>query len=150
MNRLKAAILREGKIPHDKRVPFTPEQCRAIIKDYPNLELTIQPSPWRCFSNAEYEKAGITIKEDISDCDILMGIKEVPKEDLVPNKKYLFFSHTIKKQPHNKPLLQKILERKITLIDYECMIDPNGNRIIGFGRFAGIVGAYNGLMAYGK
>ena len=94
--------------------------------------------------------AGITLKEDISDCDILMGIKEVPKHYLIPGKKYFFFSHTIKKQPHNRELLKTILEKKVQLIDYECLVDPNGNRVIGFGRFAGIVGAYNGLMAYGK
>jgi alanine dehydrogenase len=150
MSNLKAAIIREGKIPHDKRVPFTPEQCHLIKEQYPNLELSIQPGDWRCFTNAEYEKAGITIKEDISNCDILIGIKEVPIDDLISGKEYLFFSHTIKKQPRNKKLLQAILEKKITLVDYECMVDPNGNRIIGFGRFAGIVGAYNGLMAYGK
>jgi len=149
MSKLKVGILREGKIPHDQRVPFTPEQCLAIMNDFPNVEIVIQPSDWRCFKNEEYTSAGLNLKEDISDCDILMGIKEVPKQDLIPGKKYLFFSHTIKKQPHNKLLLQTILEKKIQLIDYECMVDAHDSRIIGFGRFAGIVGAYNGLMAYG-
>ena len=145
MSKLKAAIIREGKIPHDKRVPFTPEQCRLIKEQYPDVELLVQPSPWRCFTDAEYEKEGVTLKEDITDCNILIGIKEVPVEELIAGERYIFFSHTIKKQPHNKKLLQKILEKKISLIDYECMVDPQGNRIIGFGRFAGIVGAYNGL-----
>ena len=150
MTKLKVGIIREEKIPHDKRVPFTPEQCSMIVSDYPNVELSIQPSDWRAFKNKEYEDAGIQLKEDVSDCDILMGIKEVPKEKLIPGKKYMFFSHTIKKQPHNRDLLRTILDKKITLLDYECLVDTNGNRVIGFGRFAGIVGAYNGLMAYGK
>jgi saccharopine dehydrogenase (NAD+, L-lysine-forming) len=146
---LKVGIIREGKVPHDKRVPFTPEQCTMISKEFPNVELIIQPSEWRSFKDEEYVKAGVMLKEDVSDCDILIGIKEVPKQELIPGKKYLFFSHTIKKQPHNRELLRTILQKKITLIDYECMVDTNDNRIIGFGRFAGIVGAYNGLMAYG-
>jgi saccharopine dehydrogenase (NAD+, L-lysine-forming) len=149
MKKLKVGIIREGKMPRDKRVPFTPEQCMMISKEFPNVDLVVQPSEWRSFKDKEYVEAGIKMQEDISDCDILVGIKEVPKEDLIPGKKYLFFSHTIKKQPHNKKLLQAILEKKITLIDYECMVDAHENRIIGFGRFAGIVGAYNGLMAYG-
>jgi saccharopine dehydrogenase (NAD+, L-lysine-forming) len=149
MKLLKVAIIREGKVPHDKRVPFTPEQCTMISKEFPNVELIIQPSEWRSFKDEEYVKAGVTLQEDVSDCDILIGIKEVPKQDLIQGKKYVFFSHTIKKQPHNRELLQTILQKKITLIDYECMVDTHDNRIIGFGRFAGIVGAYNGLMAYG-
>ncbi len=146
---LKVAIIREGKVPHDKRVPFTPEQCTMISKEFTNVKLVIQPSEWRSFKDEEYVRAGVKFKEDVSDCDILIGIKEVPKADLIPGKKYVFFSHTIKKQPHNRELLQTILKEKITLVDYECMVDANDNRIIGFGRFAGIVGAYNGLMAYG-
>src|SRR5436190_16919622 len=146
---LKVGIIREGKVPHDKRVPFTPEQCAMISEEFPHVELVIQPSEWRSFKDEEYLKAGVALKENVSDCDILIGIKEVPKQELIPEKKYVFFSHTIKKQPHNRELLRTILEKKITLIDYECMVDTNDNRIIGFGRFAGIVGAYNGLMAYG-
>ena len=114
-----------------------------------NVELVVQSSAWRCYTDDEYKAKNIKLQEDISDCDILMGIKEVPKELLIPGKTYLFFSHTIKKQPHNRELLKTILSKNIRLIDYECMVDPQGNRVIGFGRFAGIVGAYNGLMAYG-
>lgn len=150
MNKLKVGIIREEKVPHDKRVPFTPEQCASIVADYPNVELVVQPSEWRAFKDEEYSHAGIKLQEDVSDCDILAGIKEVPKPKLLEGKKYLFFSHTIKKQPHNRELLREVLSKKITLVDYECLVDPNGNRVIGFGRFAGIVGAYNGLMAYGK
>ena len=146
---MKIGILREGKVPHDKRVPFTPEQCSLIMQAFPEVEMVIQPSDWRCFKNEEYKQEGIAFQEDISDCDILIGIKEVPKHDLLAGKKYLFFSHTIKKQLHNRELLQTIIQKKITLIDYESLVDTHGNRIIGFGRFAGIVGAYNGLMGYG-
>lgn len=149
MPNLKVALIREGKVPHDKRVPLTPEQCVQLKEQFPNVELYVQPSEWRAFKDEEYQHAGITLKEDVSECDILMGIKEVPKPDLVEAKKYLFFSHTIKKQPHNRSLLQMMMKKKITMIDYECLVDKNENRIIGFGRFAGIVGAYNGIMAYG-
>ncbi len=150
MTKIKVGIIREEKVPHDKRVPFTPEQCCQIVKDYPGVELIIQPSDWRAFKDEEYAKVGITLKEDVSDCDILIGIKEVPKQNLIEGKRYLFFSHTIKKQPHNRELLRTALKKNITLIDYECLVDHKDNRVIGFGRYAGIVGAYNGLMAYGK
>jgi alanine dehydrogenase len=149
MTKIKIAILREEKIPHDKRVPFTPEQCRFIIDGYKNAEVVVQPCDYRCYTNQEYTANGITLQENISDCDILIGIKEVPKEKLIAGKKYLFFSHTIKEQPHNRQLLQTILQKNISLIDYECLVDNHNNRVIGFGRYAGIVGAYNGIMAYG-
>ncbi len=146
---MKIGILREEKLPHDKRVPFTPEQCKYLMDTYNDLQFVVQPSDYRSYSNEEYNALGIKLSEDLSDCDVLMGIKEVPKEYLMEGKKYLFFSHTIKKQAHNKALLQQALKKKITLIDYECLTDPQGNRVIGFGRYAGIVGAYNGLKAYG-
>ncbi|MBK7852883.1 MAG: alanine dehydrogenase [Bacteroidetes bacterium] len=149
MKKIKVAIIREGKVPHDKRSPFTPEQCKVILEQFPNVELVVQPSEWRSFKDGEYIAQGIGLQEDLSDCDILMGVKEVPKADLIPGKKYFFFSHTIKKQPHNRELLKTLLAKKIQTIDYECLVDKNENRIIGFGRFAGIVGAYNGIMAYG-
>ncbi len=149
MKKLKVGIIREGKVPHDKRVAFTPEQCALISQEYPDVDLIVQPSEWRSFTDAEYTNAGVKLSEDISDCDILIGIKEVPKNELIPNKKYLFFSHTIKKQAHNRTLLQTMMQKRITMIDYECLVDKNDNRIIGFGRFAGIVGAYNGIIAYG-
>lgn len=147
---MKIGIVREGKFPHDKRVAFTPDQCVMIGNIFPDVEVVVQPSDWRSYTNEEYLSKGVKMSEDISDCDILFGIKEVPKEDLIPGKKYLFFSHTIKKQPHNKELLQTILQKKIQLIDYECLTDEEFNRIIGFGYYAGIVGAYNGILGYGK
>jgi len=147
---MKLGILREGKVPPDKRVPFTPLQCSELIREYPGMEIYIQPSPIRCYSDDEYRAFGLTLQEDVSHCDVLMGIKEVPVESLIPGKKYLFFSHTIKKQPHNQKLIKALIKNKITMVDYECLTDVNHNRIIGFGRYAGIVGAYNGILGYGK
>jgi saccharopine dehydrogenase (NAD+, L-lysine forming) len=150
MKKIRLGIIREGKVPHDKRVALTPQQCSQVLEEYPGLEIVIQPSDFRCYSNDEYLAFGLTLKEDISDCDILLGIKEVPKAELIPGKTYMFFSHTIKKQPHNRTLLQTVLEKKVSLVDYECLTDKEHNRIIGFGRYAGIVGAYNGLLGYGR
>lgn len=146
---LKVGLIREGKVPYDKRVPLTPEQCVQLKALFPDVQLYVQPSPWRAFKDEEYAALGVEMKEDVSDCDILIGIKEVPKDQLIAGKKYMFFSHTIKKQPHNQKLLQIMGEKTITMIDYECLVDKQENRIIGFGRFAGIVGAYNGIMGYG-
>lgn len=145
---MKIGILREGKVPHDKRVPFTPAQCVLLQREF-NIEVLVQPSDWRAFSNDEYRAVGCHLQEDLSSCDVLMGIKEVPKAELIAGKKYFFFSHTIKKQPHNKGLMQQLIEKKIQMIDYECLTDPQFNRIIGFGHFAGIVGTYNGIRGYG-
>jgi saccharopine dehydrogenase (NAD+, L-lysine forming) len=146
---MKIGILREGKMPRDKRVPFSPAQCVVLQQEF-GIHLIIQPSEWRCFTDQEYMDAGITLQENLSDCNVLMGIKEVPILELIPQKKYLFFSHTIKKQAHNKMLLQALLTNNIQMIDYECLTDPQLNRIIGFGYYAGIVGAYNAILAYGK
>ena len=112
---MKIGLLREGKIPPDKRVPFSPNQCAYIIKTYPHISLYIQPSKYRCFSDLEYKKNGVQLIEDLSTCDIVMGIKEVPINMLINNKIFLFFSHTIKKQPYNKYLLQKIILKKNTI-----------------------------------
>jgi saccharopine dehydrogenase (NAD+, L-lysine forming) len=150
MKKIKIGILREGKVPPDKRVPLLPEQCQQIMRDYPHVSIVVQPSDIRCIANKEYSDIGISLQEDLADCDILMGVKEVPMYQLIPNKTYMFFSHTLKKQPHNQKLLQTALERKITLVDYECLKDTQGNRILAFGRFAGVVGAYNAFLFYGK
>lgn len=144
------ALIREGKLPPDNRVVLTPAQCRWIQKQYSDVKIIVQQSPHRCFTDSEYTRIGITVKEDISEADIFLGIKEVPVTELVGGKTYLFFSHTKKKQPHNRKLLQTIIEKKITLIDFECFEHEDGQRIIGFGFFAGIVGAHNGMMAYGN
>ncbi len=150
MNKFKFGIIREEKVPPDSRVPFTPKQCKELLEKFPNIELKVERSPNRCYTDAEYEAEGISLSENVNDCDILFGVKEVPKPKLIANKKYFFFSHTIKKQPYNKELLQKIIAKNIQLIDYECLRWERGSRIIGFGRFAGIVGAHNGLMTLGE
>lgn len=147
---MKIGIIREGKRPPDKRVPFSPEQCKNITERFPGVEVFVQPSPIRCFSDEEYRQCGIPVQEDLSTCDVLMGVKEVPLAEIIPGKTYFFFSHTIKKQPYNRKLLQELVHQKVRLIDYEVLTGTDGMRIIGFGRFAGLVGAYNGLLTYGK
>ena len=146
---LRIGILRETKNPPDRRVPLTPPQIIALEEMYPYSEFYVQPSNSRCYSDEEYEYLDIPLKEDMSDCDILMGIKEVDKRTLIPGKTYLFFAHIGKKQPHNRELFQEIARKKIRLIDYEYLSDDKGVRLVAFGRYAGIVGAYNGLRARG-
>ncbi|MBX3240663.1 MAG: alanine dehydrogenase [Chitinophagaceae bacterium] len=143
-------LISEGKIPADNRVALTPAQCKWIHAQNSGVRVIAQASATRCFSDREYEMAGVEVKEDMRACDILFGIKEVPVDMLLENKTYLFFSHTRKQQPYNRDMFRKIIEKKITLIDYECLEFEDGQRIIGFGFFAGVVGAHNGLMAYGK
>lgn len=147
---LTIGLIREGKQPADNRVALTPAQCKWILKNSADIKIVAQSSVSRCFSDREYLSAGVAIQEDMNGCDVLFGIKEVPAEMLIPGKTYLFFSHTKKKQPHNRQLFKTILDKKITLIDYECLEHDDGQRIIGFGFFAGIVGAHNGMMAYGN
>jgi saccharopine dehydrogenase (NAD+, L-lysine forming) len=147
---IQLGLIREEKIPTDNRVALTPAQCKWIRKNTTHVNVVVQSSPDRCFSDKEYLSAGIQVKEDLSDCDILLGIKEVPYEKLIAGKTYLFFSHTKKLQPANQKMLQCVVKKGITLIDYECLEHNDGTRIIGFGFFAGIVGAHNGIMAYGE
>jgi len=150
MKDIKIGILREGKVPPDKRVPLTPAQCKKVEAIYPHVKIIVQPSPVRSFKDQEYIDAGISLSEDLSVCDIIMGVKEVNVEDLIPNKKFMFFSHTFKKQPYNRELLKAVLEKKIQLIDYEILKNTSNKRVIGFGRYAGIVGAYNGFLTFGQ
>lgn len=149
MSIINIGIIREGKTPPDFRVPLSPEQCVALEKQYPNVKVTVQNSPIRCFADQAYSDLGLTVQENLSHCDILLGVKEVPKDQLIAGKTYLFFSHTFKKQAYNRALLQEILDKKIRLIDYEVLKDANNKRIIGFGRYAGVVGAYNAFLTYG-
>jgi saccharopine dehydrogenase (NAD+, L-lysine-forming) len=143
-------LLKEGKVPPDNRVALTPDQCKWVQSHYPQVRICAQSCNYRSYSDSEYERAGIEVVQDMNHCDILLGIKEVPVDALIAGKTYLFFSHTRKKQPHNQRLLQTIIKKNITLIDYECMEHEDGQRIIGFGFFAGVVGAHNGMMAYGE
>jgi saccharopine dehydrogenase (NAD+, L-lysine forming) len=147
---IRIGLIRETKIPVDNRVALIPSQCKWLQKNFPSLKIFAQPSSDRCYSDKEYEMAGVEMTEDLNACDFLFGIKEVRAEKLIPGKKYLLFSHTKKMQPYNRALFREMLNRKITLIDYECMEHDDGQRILGFGFFAGIVGAHNGMMAYGN
>ena len=144
------ALIREGKIPVDNRVALTPAQCKWVQKQYSNVRIIVQQSAHRCFDDKEYSRVGVEVKKEVEEADIFFGIKEVPVKDIIEGKTYLFFSHTKKKQANNQKLFQTIIEKKITLIDFECFEHEDGQRIIGFGFFAGIVGAHNGMMAYGN
>src|ERR1700674_4699529 len=118
---IRIGLIRETKIPADNRVALIPSQCKWLQKNFASLRIFAQPSADRCYSNKEYEMAGVEMKEDLSECDYLFGIKEVHIDKLIPGKKYLFFSHTRKMQTFNRTLFRAILDKKITLIDYECM-----------------------------
>lgn len=150
MSKIKVGILKEGKIPVDKRTPITPEQSNELKTKFPDIELFVQKSSIRCFPDKAYFENGIEVVDDLSQCNILLGVKEVPVHELIADKTYFFFSHTYKEQPHNRKLLREILKKRIRLIDYECLTTPGGHRIVAFGRFAGIVGAYNGILTFGK
>ena len=142
-------IIKERKNPPDKRVVFSPEALVEVQKLYPHLKFKIESSDVRVFTDDNYRDLGFEVTEDMTDCDVLLGVKEVPVEHLIPFKKYFFFSHTIKKQPYNRKLLQAILDKNIDLYDHETIVDKNNRRLIGFGRYAGIVGTYNGFRAFG-
>ncbi|MCH2032372.1 MAG: NAD(P)-dependent oxidoreductase [Tenacibaculum sp.] len=146
---MKFGIIKERKNPPDKRVVFSPEKLKEFKAQFPQAEIVVESSDIRVFKDEEYAAAGFEITNDLSDCDVLLGVKEVPVDNLIPNKKYFFFSHTIKKQPYNRKLLQEMLAKNIEMYDHETIIKANGARLIGFGRYAGLVGAYNGIRAIG-
>ena len=149
-DKIKVGILKETKTPPDRRVAVAPEQAAEMIEKFDNIELVIQSSDNRCYTDDEYKKLGLNVVDDVSDCDVLIGVKEVKIDKLLAGKKYMFFSHTAKKQRYNLDLLKKLLELNIQMIDHEYLTDKNGVRLVAFGRWAGLVGAYNGLIAYGK
>ncbi|HMK05900.1 MAG TPA: NAD(P)-dependent oxidoreductase, partial [Flavobacterium sp.] len=146
---MKFGIIKERKVPVDRRVVFTPGELVRLKKEHPEAEIKVESSDIRIFTDEQYASAGIEVGTDMTDCDVLFGVKEVPIDALIPGKKYFFFSHTLKKQTHNRKLLQAILEKKIDFYDHETIVDANFKRLIGFGRYAGIVGAYNGIRAFG-
>ena len=146
---MKFGIIKERKNPPDRRVVFSPERLAEFKSNFPQAILKVESSDIRIFPDEQYFEKGIEVNHDLSDCDVLIGVKEVPKDALIPNKKYFFFSHTIKKQPYNRDLLKTVLEKNIELYDHETIVDDNNRRLIGFGRYAGIVGAYNGIRAFG-
>ncbi len=146
---MKFGIIREYKNPPDRRVVLSPEACQQILSHHKNAEIIVEPSPIRTFTDTEYKEAGIEVADRMTECDVLLGVKEVPINKLIPNKKYFFFSHTIKEQPYNRKLLKAILEKNIELYDHEVITNQKEQRLVAFGRYAGIVGAYNGFRAYG-
>jgi len=144
----KIGVIREGKKPEDRRVPLTPAQCKEVMQRFPDVDLVVQRSDVRSYTDAEYEAFEIPLVDDLTDRDLLIGVKEVPVDLLIPNKAYQFFSHTIKQQPHNRKLLRAVLDRGIRLIDHELLTDPHGERVLAFGYWAGVVGAYNGMRGW--
>lgn len=146
---MKFGIIKERKNPPDRRVVFAPDALAKLKQLHPEAYISVESSDIRIFSDQKYKSIGISVTDDISDCDVFFGVKEVPVADLLPNKSYFFFSHTIKKQPHNRELLQAILEKNITLYDHETIVDEHNRRLIGFGKYAGMVGVYNGIRAFG-
>jgi len=146
---MKFAVIQERKSPPDRRVVLDPKSCKNLLSTFPSAELIIESSPIRAFSDMDYSSAGLEVVADVSAAEVLIGVKEVPIEALIPNTSYFFFSHTIKKQPYNRKLLQAILDKNITLYDHETLVNESNHRLIGFGYYAGVVGAYNGLRALG-
>ncbi len=146
---MKFGLIKERKNPPDRRVVFSPSALLKLRKQFPMSEIKIESSDIRVFPDSQYTELGFEVSENVSDCDVLLGVKEVPVDALIPNKKYFFFSHTIKKQTFNRKLLVACLEKNIELYDHETIVDAKNHRLIGFGRYAGIVGAYNGIRAFG-
>jgi alanine dehydrogenase len=146
---MKFGIIRERKNPPDRRVVLSPEACQSVLNNHPKAEVIVEPSPIRVFKDKEYAAFGLEVASKMEECDVLLGVKEVPIEALIPNKKYFFFSHTIKKQPYNRKLLKAILKKNIELYDHEVITNQKEQRVVAFGRYAGIVGAYNGFRTYG-
>ena len=147
---LTIGLIREGKTPPDKRVPLTPKKCVEAQAAFPGLQIVVQSSLIRSYADHEYRDLGLEVRDEMHACDVLLGVKEVPPDQLIPDKTYVFFSHTVKGQPANRQLLREVLKKNITLIDYELLTNAQGERIVAFGRYAGIVGAYNGLLTYGR
>lgn len=146
---MKLGIIKERKNPPDRRVVFSPDELARLKQLHQGITIKVESSDVRVFTDEQYKNMGIEVTDDISDCDIFFGVKEVPVEYLIPNKSYFFFSHTLKKQPQNRKLLQALLEKNIDLYDHETIVDAHNRRLIGFGKYAGFVGAYNSIRAFG-
>ncbi|RIV46903.1 NAD(P)-dependent oxidoreductase [Flagellimonas pelagia] len=146
---MRFGIIRERKNPPDRRVVLSPSACQNVLSQFPDAQILVESSPIRVFTDGEYKEKGLQVVDSMDACEVLLGVKEVPIDALIPNKKYFFFSHTIKKQPYNRDLLRAILDKNIELYDHEVITNPKGQRLVAFGRYAGIVGAYNGFRTYG-
>ncbi|MBI3142097.1 MAG: alanine dehydrogenase [Bacteroidetes bacterium] len=147
---MKIGLLREYKVPADVRVALSPKQCQRLMDQWPGLQVVVESYGDRCYSDLEYEQAGVDVCDDLDECQVLLGIKEVPPERIIPGKAYLIFSHTTKLQAHNKTMLQAFVDKHNTLMDYELLTNEQGQRLIGFGKWAGIVGAHYALCMIGK
>ncbi|PHR11130.1 MAG: alanine dehydrogenase [Aequorivita sp.] len=143
------AIIKERKTPPDRRVVFSPEKCQEVIQKFPDAQIIVEASDVRIFPDDAYRDAGFKVLEDVSAADVMLGVKEVPVDALIPNKKYFYFSHTIKKQPYNRKLLKAMLAKNIEMFDHETIVNADKHRLIGFGYYAGLVGAYNGFRGLG-
>ncbi|MFQ5805498.1 MAG: bifunctional lysine ketoglutarate reductase /saccharopine dehydrogenase family protein [Phycisphaerae bacterium] len=146
---LMIGIRREDKSKWEARTPLTPEDIRQLIKNH-GLRFQVQASPIRAFSDDAYRATGAAVVGNLRDCPIILGIKEIPIGGLEPGKTYVFFSHTIKLQPANMPMLRRIVELGCTLIDYERIVDEQGRRLVFFGRYAGLAGMIDTLWALGQ
>lgn len=146
---MKIALLKETKVPVDNRVALSPRQASELNKRFPEHEIVVQSSPTRGFSDEEYRAEGVRVVDDVSDCDVLFGIKEVALEALIPGKRYFFFGHLAKMQPYNKPLLEGLIGKGITFCDYEYLTDDRHQRVCAFGWWAGVVGVYYMLRGWG-
>ncbi|MCX7548196.1 NAD(P)-dependent oxidoreductase [Xanthomarina sp. F1114] len=146
---MKFALIKERKNPPDRRVVFSPEKLAEVRSQFPEASFKVEASDIRVFPDSAYKALGFEVTDDVSDCDVMLGVKEVPIDNLISNKKYFYFSHTIKKQPYNRKLLQAMLDKKIEMYDHESIVKKSNSRLIGFGRYAGLVGAYNGFRALG-
>jgi saccharopine dehydrogenase (NAD+, L-lysine-forming) len=142
-------IRREDKNPWERRVPLIPVHARELLRQLP-LGIIIQPSPIRVFSDEDYRREGVTVSEDLSLCSIVLAVKEIPEDFFLDGRAYVFFSHTIKGQSHNMPMLQRMIERRATLVDYEKILDDKGRRLVFFGRQAGLAGMIDTLWALGR
>ncbi|MDP8204390.1 MAG: bifunctional lysine ketoglutarate reductase /saccharopine dehydrogenase family protein [Candidatus Tenebribacter mawsonii] len=144
----KLGIKKETKNVWERRVPLNPIAVQDLIKK--GFEVVVQPSETRIYKDEEFKVVGAKLCDDLSDCDFIIGVKEIPMKDLIPGKPHLFFSHTIKGQDYNMPLLQKILDDKITLLDYEKIEDEKNRRLVFFGKFAGYAGMVDTLHGLGQ
>ena len=142
-------IRREDKNPWERRVPLVPVHARELLRQFP-LGIMIQPSPIRVFSDEDFRREGVTVSEDLSACSIVLAVKEIPEDFFLDDRAYVFFSHTIKGQPHNMAMLKRMIERRATLIDYERILDEKGRRLVFFGRQAGLAGMIDTLWALGR
>lgn len=140
-------IRREDKSIWERRVPLVPRHVKGLVEA--GIEVRVQPSERRVFGDGEYRAVGAAVHEDLSLCDIIFGVKEIPRELFLEGKTYLFFSHIIKGQSYNMEMLRAMVEKRVNLVEYEKIVDHKGRRLVLFGRFAGLAGMIDALHAYG-